>query len=330
MNPLTHHEILTLIEPFTRRGLQADLAATDRAGRRLVFKPVDRPLASRAGLMLSETLELESRSAAGYRLIRTLICAIGPDLQLAARLETEGTDPGELLTRMNSVPPDGQFRFGQGFAVARSYRIMADEGAPQSARGLDLILSGWAAQLDGLAVSFTPPARKSAVDGAIELVSAPGAILRLPDDLLAVLGWDWEILDFSRGRWRSRLRLRGKEPARSRSTERQLERMTAHLAQTLAEPPGRFHERLIAARWGVTLRRALPLIAYAGLILAALATTRLNLPDDSPVRMLIFNAPPLLVVGVFSMRRQPRIEIPPVPRRLTATDWRPAPPSPAS
>ena len=39
-HPLTHHEILRLIEPFTRRGRHVDLSATDRIERRIVFKPV--------------------------------------------------------------------------------------------------------------------------------------------------------------------------------------------------------------------------------------------------------------------------------------------------
>jgi hypothetical protein len=38
--------------------------------------------------------------------------------------------------------------------------------------------------------------------------------------------------------------------------------------------------------------------------------------------MLIFNAPPLLMVAFFCMREMPRIEIPPWPRRSRATAWR--------
>ena len=35
--PLTHHEILGLVEAFSRSGRQVDLTASDRAARRLVF-----------------------------------------------------------------------------------------------------------------------------------------------------------------------------------------------------------------------------------------------------------------------------------------------------
>lgn len=43
--PLSHHEILVLADPFARAGLQVDLAATNRAARTVVFKPVELPAA---------------------------------------------------------------------------------------------------------------------------------------------------------------------------------------------------------------------------------------------------------------------------------------------
>ena len=41
--PLTHHEILGWIAPFTRQGRQLDLAASDRLERRLRFKTIEHP-----------------------------------------------------------------------------------------------------------------------------------------------------------------------------------------------------------------------------------------------------------------------------------------------
>lgn len=38
VQPFTHHDILTLVEPFSRAGLQEDLAARQRQERRLAFK----------------------------------------------------------------------------------------------------------------------------------------------------------------------------------------------------------------------------------------------------------------------------------------------------
>ena len=40
-SPLSHHDILGIVEPFTRRSRQLDLAASDRLNRRLLFKPIE-------------------------------------------------------------------------------------------------------------------------------------------------------------------------------------------------------------------------------------------------------------------------------------------------
>jgi hypothetical protein len=38
--------------------------------------------------------------------------------------------------------------------------------------------------------------------------------------------------------------------------------------------------------------------------------------------MLMFNAPPLLLIVLFCLPEMPRIEFPPLPRRLRAPSWR--------
>ena len=43
--PLTHHDIIALVEPFSRQGRQVDLAGSDRTARKLLFKPVERMVA---------------------------------------------------------------------------------------------------------------------------------------------------------------------------------------------------------------------------------------------------------------------------------------------
>jgi hypothetical protein len=82
----------------------------------------------------------------------------------------------------------------------------------------------------------------------------------------------------------------------------------------------------VAARWRVTLRRAVPLAVCVGVIAAALAVPLLNLSQDSVLRMLIFNAPPIMLGLFFALREMPRVEIPPLPRRPTAPHWRSASP----
>jgi hypothetical protein len=340
--PLTHHEILTLVEPFTRRGRHPDLAASDRLARKLVFRPVERPGATPDSPVVSDTLELQSRDAETFRLTRTLRTAgLAADLaagldgrrdgRLEARLEAEGGDPGELLECIEAVPPESQFLFVCGYGAARSYRLLRGDESRGAASGAgrapaQKILTRWSAEFDGLSVAFTAPVRKGDPEGDLELRPADGNALQLPEDLLAVLGWDWELLDRKKQGFRSSLRLRGQEPGRSRNAERNLELMAGHLARTLAEAPARFHQRLAGARWGVALRRAIPVLIFLGLLAGALATARLNIPANSGLWMVLFNAPPLLFLLVFCMRKLPRIEIPPVPRCSKAPDWRtPAP-----
>ena len=56
---------------------------------------------------------------------------------------------------------------------------------------------------------------------------------------------------------------------------------------------------------------------------------RAALDDFSPLRMMLFNIPTLLLALAFSMQELPRFEIPPWPRRLDASAWpllQPTPP----
>jgi len=307
--PLTHHEILGLVEPCTRAGRQVDLAQSDRLARRLAFKPLLH--AAEGDLpVLQETLQLENPRKSFFQLTRLLRQGDG----LEATLTAEGPDPGELLARLASVPPRSQFLSGPGFEIALSRRI--DEALQTSlTRGL--------ARAGGLELALKVSAVRS-MPGDLKLTAA-GAdanAFDLPEDLLAVLGWDWVRLNPVKDGWTSRLRLRGPEPRRSRRAEEKLLAAAQHLAQTLAAPPARYHERFLAARWGVVFRRAIPVLTVLGMIGGIFALPSLGIPEGSPIRMLIFNLPPLLLAIGFCMQELPRFEIPPIPRRAKAGDWR--------
>jgi hypothetical protein len=311
--PLTHHEILGLVEPFTRGGHSVDLAASDRATRRLVFRPVDHAGDAPASPPLREGLALEDRGGGTWRLTRTLMLDGG----LQARLDAEGPQPAALLAQVDAVPPARQVSLGPGFVLARSHRNVpaGGEASPQ------LVLTQASARAGELTLTMKVP-RTSGMPAEIELTAAAGDPMDLPEDLLAVLGLDWARLCRYSQRWTGSLQLRRREPERSGDAEAKLERTARHLSDVLAQPPGHFHERFGAARWGVALRRSIPLLVSVGLIAAAAAVPILDLPEGSVFRMLIFNAPPLLMVAFFCMREMPRIEIPPWPRRSRATAWR--------
>lgn len=352
--PLTHHEILRWVGPFTRRGRHVDLPASDRLARQLVFKPLKHVLdaasvavdvdaghvadplahavAGPAAMTheVTESLQLDSLGPEHFRLTRRLTRDDG----LVAQLVAEGAAPGDLLACIEAVPVGRQFADGPGHAVAFSHRWLAGAlpttgaavraavaGAPDAE--LALVLTEARLRIDGLVGTLVvPPVSGS---GELTLECPAGLALALPDDLLAVLGRAWTPLRPREQAWRGGLRLRGGELRRSRTAEAEWQRAAAHLARCLAEPPARFHQRLMWARRAVAARRCTPLVVSAALVAAAASVHRLELSEHSAWRMLIFNAPPLMLILFFCLRELPRFEIPPWPRAATAASWRPAP-----
>ncbi len=315
--PLTHHEIIELVEPFTRRGRHVDLAATDRIARRLAFKPVHHADETGALAGLCEILQLESRNSGNYRLTRRLLLDSG----LEATLETDGKDPGELLARVEAVPVRRQFCSGDGFVIAHAHRMEDGGDASAATPAPEMLLTHGEARVGAITLKL----RVSTVSGYpadIELLAAAGDSIELPEDMLAVLGWDWARLIADTDRWTSKVRVRGGELQRSERSEIKLQRAAEHLAQIFAEAPRRYHQRWYAARWGVAFRRAIPLLTGIGLIAGAIAVPSLHIPEGSPIRLLLFNSPTILIALAFCMQELPRLEIPPLPRRLTAPAWR--------
>lgn len=314
--PLTHHEILGLVAPFSARGRHVDLAASDRAERRLLFKVIHHAAEADGSPDLLETLVLENQASDEFRLTRRLSLPGG----LEATLHTEGRDPGELLARIEAVPLRRQIRCQPGFVIVERHRLDASAASDRQAAATRMILTHATAQIGALTVELNLPAL-GGIPAELELKTATERLTWWPEDLLAVLGWSWARLVRAGGGWKCSLRVRGKAEARSRDTEQKFERTAEHLMLTLAEPPRRFHERWASRRWGVTVRRAIPLVVTVSLIATAAAVPSMGLSEDSLWRMVVFQSPPLLLVLVFCFRELPQIEIPPWPRSLTQPHW---------
>jgi len=312
MQPLTHHEILELVGPFSRRGRQVDLAATDRLARRIAFKSIEHPENS-AGLTIRETLTLEDAGPGSYRLTRVLTQQAGPE----ANLEASGTDPAELLARIDAVAPQRQFRVAEGVTAATSFRLQTGPEA-----GADSMIFMWGkARVAGLDLRLDA-STVTRGPAAVALTHGAGEVWQLPQDTLAVLGGRWSRLRDAEQGWAGDLQLRDREPRRSHEAEAATLEAALHLARLVAEPPRRFHERFTGARWRVFCRRLVPLAVCIGLIVGAACAPKLALPERSGLRMLILNSPPLLMMLFFCLREIPVVEIPPVPRRSEAAAWR--------
>ena len=315
------------MEPFTRAGRHVNLAHSDRAARKLSFKPIDHA-ATPGQPALQEVLLLDcpppGRTSL-MRLTRTLHLPGGLQAVLTADGPASAETPADLLARMAAIPLHRQLLLdeaGTGWLVAKTLKFEAGPGAVPDPQA-PLLMSQATAQLDGLLLRFKLSPVKG-ISGEIELETTDGETLAVPDDLLAVLGWSWARLVKRQAGWTTRLRLRGSGHQRSRDAEAKLELAVRHLAQTLAEPPARFHDQRVGARWGVVGRRMLPLLGAALMIAGAAVFAKLepDLAADSVFRMLIFHAPPILMVALFCMNELPRVEIPPIPKRPRQTSWR--------
>jgi hypothetical protein len=320
--PLTHHDILELAAPFSRGGRHVDLAASDRMERRLLFKPVDHP---RDGGCpdTREILTLESLGTGTCRLTRTLTRRGSPP----ATLTVMGENPGELLALIESVPPKAQFRDGPGYGIARSYSLESVKGASAGAASagaaavMQPIMTQGVAQIEGLTLTMgVPSTRRVAAD--IQIAPMPGETLELPEDLLAVLGWDWARLIRNAEGWRSKRRLRGGPLARTRTAEAALDKAALHLAKTLAAPATRFHEEWFLARWGAFFRRAIPVLTLLLLFLIIALLPHSVVTGNPSLFVVGFHIPTALIALSFCLQELPTYEIPPVPRRARSAQWR--------
>ncbi len=321
--PLTHHDILVLTEPYARRGRQVDLAASDRLKRHVAFKPSTHAGSGPQALPLQEALEetllLEVLDSGNFRLTRTLTHASG----LQALLRAVGPQQGALLADIDAVPPHGQFRFmpaATGTAacvVAISLRLEPGSGPALSRT----VLTQGRVQLDGLTLTM----EVSAVRGIAPEVRLEGAVVvcnELPQDLLAVQGWDWTRLARDARGWHSRVRLRGKNPRRSERALQRLNEVADHLARTLAETPARFHERHRRARWGVVLRRGIPVLTLVLLGFGLWVVSRVAVGNETGAWVLLLHVPTLMLAIGFSLQEMAQFEIPPLPRAMPAAAWK--------
>jgi hypothetical protein len=315
--PLTHHEILSLIAPFTRRGRHADLSASDRVARRLAFRPVEHDAGGEGEPALREDLTLEAQESGQFRLVRTITLAGGRGDGIAATLTADGADAGALLAQVEAVPVRRQIKLYRGIPLARSYHLVA---AADEAASRRVVIVAADATVEGVTLAARAD-RTRGMPVDIKLTVDPGAELRVPQDLLAVLGWTFRPLVQIVSYWRGTINAPRREPKRTPVIEARLGRAVTHLADTLRRSPVEFHPRHRRARWRVAIQRAIPLLTGLAILAATPGVRLLELEDNSVLRMLIFHAPPFMLVGFFLMREMPRLEIPPLPRPLRNRAW---------
>lgn len=317
MTPLTHHEILTLVAPFTRCERHVDLQASDRLERRLAFKPRRHPGVQGVDRTLTEHLVLENPEEGKFRLTRTLTDPAG----LSGSLRAEGADPARLLRQIDEVPPHSQFAVSGHFAIAFSYGIAADgDGADQAGGGSQRLLTEALAVAGDTWIGFDFKAF-NASRIPIRIRSAKGQVEQLPKDLFAILGPAWHRLQADDDAWTGNLYVPAREPRRTEEGELKVAQTAAHLAATLAQPPAQFHRRHQQARWRVVLRNILALV---GLLAAmAVAPVIVSLTESSIITTLAYFWYPALLLAMPFIGARVELVPPSWPRPLPETAWRP-------
>lgn len=334
--PLTHHEILALVEPFTRRGRHVDLAASDRLERRLLFKPTEHPGTPDDCSGLIERLLLENPGRSHFRLTRILTDSAGR----IATLRVDGPEPGTLIEAIDAVAPERQFPTLGGLRVACSYRIEAgsikaspvEVGSIEPGRQIGaapgastaavnhLRLVRAVTDFDGLSIILDPQVGYG-MPAEIILEPSPERVLALPDDLLTVLGEAWRPLRRIENAWRAHLRIPRNEPARTPDVEAKLARTLAHLVETLRAPPAAFHRKWRRQRWQAVVHRILGLLSAVVLLIVAPVLLMATTPDGSPLRVLSFALPALVLLVLLSRHEAPMTKLPPLPQRLSDRAW---------
>jgi hypothetical protein len=306
--PLTHHDIMTLVGPFSRDGRRVDLAATDRAARKIVFAS---RLVGAEHLTLTESLALENPRNGEYRVVRTLRDAGG----VTAQLTVDAASPESAYTRVLATPPETQFTRARGLTMGYSYRV-------------DLVQSD-AAALSAAETTFgtlrlcleQPPGLRTPAE--ITLQGADD--WQLPEDLLSVMGGAWRPLAWRRDRWRGQLRTTRREPQRSVQLRTNFERTAAHLASIFTQSPAMFHPRFRGARWRAAFRRGVPLLVYIAMLGSLPLVHWLWFDRGGTMPAWALGLPPLLLIAGFlaASYEVPEIVIPPLPRPLHPEAWPP-------
>jgi hypothetical protein len=314
VTPLSHHEILRHVGPFTRAGHHVDLSGSDRAARTLAFKPLEHRAPSAPGPgQLTERLRLDLSGSAA-RLRRTVTAHSG----LEATLEASGNDLAVLLERILAVPPEQHFRTAEGLLIADSYRCPDDSGQPlklleslAQARGLQIGLDARTVGSEPMSVTLTPP--------------DPQTPPELPADLVAVLGRPWKLLRYREGRWTFLLHTPTREPERSTAALQRFAHAVTHLDRVLGDAPGAFHPTYRAARWRVWARRLTPLAIAVAMLASLPLIDRYLLNDEAGMNPLIFGIPNfLIIVFIYVSRHEmPTFTWPSFPQPLAPDAWRP-------
>jgi hypothetical protein len=319
LRPLTHHDILRLVGPFTERGWQLDMAASEREERLLRFKVLEHTAEQTDLPVFCERLSVAVSNQENFLMVRELWLSSDTDAESSPTLTASGPDAGVLLDQFARVPVTRHFLVLDNVILRRSYKL--EPGKQNTNRtGTDWtarIVRG-TVQFGSIRAEFDAETRNLPI--SVRLYPQSGRQLNPPRDLLAVMGRNWRSLQDYPNHWRSTIKTATREPRRTLDIEQKIEQTVTHLAQTLAQSPTRFHERHRWSRWRASAQSGTAIFLTLGLIVGTLLLNQVA--DEALIRVLAFGAPPLMVLMLFfAFDHLPDFEWPRIPRTLKEDSW---------
>jgi hypothetical protein len=305
--------------PFTQRGWQLDMAASEREERLLRFKVVPHP-AQQSGLPgFCERLSVAVSPKDNFLLVRELWLSSDSDAESSPTLTASSPDAGVLLDQFARIPVTRHFVVLNDVVLRRSYKLEPGklntdrkntEWTARIVRGI--------AHLDAIRAEFDAEVRNLPV--SVKLYARSGRQIAPPRDLLAVMGRNWRSLQDYPNHWRSTIRAATREPRRTLEIEQKLQQTVSHLQETLAHSPTRFHKRHRWSRWRASVQSAAAILLTLALIVGTLLLNQVA--DEALIRALAFGAPPLMVIMLFfAFDHLPDFEWPRIPRTLKEDSW---------
>ena len=316
---LSHHAIMSLVRPFSRRGYTVDLSASDRDRGVLIFRPVALPAEPDGRPALRCVLRLERVHRAKVRVSRTLQADDGQ----VATMTAEGDDPAVLLDTVERVDPDRQFHVIDAGLITRSYwaEVWGEDAPRRGLRRKKTALPRLIKAEARMGVLRLSAAETDKGRFEVSLIAERGCTLHLPMDFLAVMNWRWRPLRRQNDAlWLGSLKLPLWEPHRTAELETQLDAAVEHVVETLDASPVVFHHRHRGRRWRAAFQRLLPLLYICAMVLSLTLAIKF-LPRTRLVHMILSNLS-ILAIGAFVLLdRAYRVEIPAPPRPLTEPRW---------
>jgi len=260
--------------------------------------------------------------AAAYQSIQTI--------PLTEQIRTLGTAKlamSYLLKTRNTDTPVLTLRYAMALVHPLELRVDISTGGSMPANARVLPTGQSQTYLpDTLADGRLTPQRHRAARSTVTRLTAQiteKSRMKVPEDLLAVLGPQWRPLTYQGDHWKGLMRKLGKGQTRMANSQRFFEQAVVHLENTLAQTPEHFHHTHLNARWWVYVRRLKPVMLFLGILAMIPLSWFLVSGVGMQVHPMALSLTPLLMVAVVAITRHeiPIMEIPPRPALSNAGHW---------